>query len=120
MAAVVVGAQDFFFTSKIREAARHAAVEVAFAASARELVDLAARPDAKLILLDLNEGAIGGPDAVRAVKADAAASRVPMVGYLSHVMVELKQAAEAAGCDRVVARSAFVKLLPGLLEEAAR
>jgi hypothetical protein len=38
-----------------------------------------------------------------------------VIGYLSHVQGELKQKAHEAGCDMVLARSAFSQNLPNLL-----
>jgi hypothetical protein len=40
---------------------------------------------------------------------------VKTVGFLSHVQKDLAVAAREAGCDRVVARSAFTKDLPQIL-----
>ncbi len=118
MAPVVAAVEDFFFASKIREAALHAGVEVAFATTVPALLAEAARPDVRLVVVDLNGASVPGPDAVRALKADPATAGVETVGYLAHVMVELRAAAEAAGCDRVLPRSAFVKFLPDLLAHA--
>jgi hypothetical protein len=42
---------------------------------------------------------------------------VPTVGFLSHVQRDLAVAAREAGCDRVMARSAFTKDLPTILSE---
>ena len=38
-----------------------------------------------------------------------------MVGFLSHVQKDLAVAARERGCDRIMARSAFVKDLPRIL-----
>jgi CheY-like chemotaxis protein len=118
MAPVVAAVEDFFFASKIKEAARHVGVEVAFATTMPALLTEAARPGARLVVLDLNGASIAAPEAIRALKADPATAGVETVGYLAHVMVEVREAAEAAGCDRVLPRSAFVKLLPDLLAQA--
>ncbi|MGH9284829.1 MAG: hypothetical protein ACRD0M_04025 [Acidimicrobiales bacterium] len=40
---------------------------------------------------------------------------VPAIGFASHVARDLIEAAIAAGCDRVLARSAFFSRLPELL-----
>jgi hypothetical protein len=42
---------------------------------------------------------------------------IPVLGYYSHVNVETKQAAEAAGIDRVVPRSRMARELPNLVVE---
>jgi hypothetical protein len=41
------------------------------------------------------------------------------VAFLSHVHAEGAEAARAAGCSRVLARSAFVQELPRLIAAAA-
>lgn len=41
---------------------------------------------------------------------------VPVLGYYSHVDVETKEAAEAAGVDLVVPRSRMARELPDLVE----
>ena len=41
---------------------------------------------------------------------------VPVLGYYSHVDVEAREAAEAAGVDRVVPRSRMARELPSLVE----
>src|ERR671921_324334 len=43
------------------------------------------------------------------VRSDAATRDVATVGFLSHVQKDLAVAAREAGCDRIVARSAFTK-----------
>jgi hypothetical protein len=40
---------------------------------------------------------------------------VSTVGFLSHVQGDLAVAARKSGCDRVMARSAFVENLPQIL-----
>lgn len=42
---------------------------------------------------------------------------IPVLGYYSHVDVETKQAAEAAGIDLVVPRSRMARELPQLVEK---
>ena len=41
------------------------------------------------------------------LKADTETKGINLIGYLSHVQGELKHAAQEAGCDMVMARSAF-------------
>lgn len=48
-------------------------------------------------------------------EAKLAAPEVQIIGFLPHVLVELKQQALEAGCDIVLPRSAFGQKLPELL-----
>jgi DNA-binding NarL/FixJ family response regulator len=117
MACVIAFMDDLMFLSRVREAAKAAGVEVR---SARKLPDLlAAAPEARLVLVDLDSQRLPTADALRALKADAALAGIPVVGFFSHVHVERARDAEAAGCSRVLARSAFVKELPDLLRAAS-
>lgn len=104
---------DLFFATKIAAVAKAAGVGLAFVplAGAHELC-AAAPPD--LLLLDLHAGP-GVADLVRGLKADAATAAVPLLGFHSHVDVETRNVALAAGLDRALPRSAFVTRLPGLL-----
>ena len=45
---------------------------------------------------------------------------VPVLGYYSHVNVETREVAEAAGVDLVVPRSRLARELPDLVERPAR
>lgn len=119
MTTVVAAVDDFFFASKLREAARQVGVELTFAADLDAVVEAAAASGTRLVILDLNGDNYSRLDAVRALKADPRTRSALTVGYLSHVMTDLKKAAEGSGCDRVMARSAFVKELPRLLREAS-
>jgi hypothetical protein len=44
---------------------------------------------------------------------------VQVMGFLSHVQTDLAAAAHEAGCDFVLARSAFAQQLPQLLVKLA-
>ncbi len=66
-----------------------------------------------LLIVDLNITAVDPMAAIRLAKGHAAGPRV--VGFLSHVQVDLAAAARAAGADQVMARSAFTAQLPELL-----
>ncbi len=51
------------------------------------------------------------------MKSGSNTANVKTVGFLSHVQKDLAVAAKEAGCDRVMARSAFTKDLPKILAE---
>jgi len=113
---VLAVAPDLFFAARIAETARAAGVTLIQcpAGQARELCALE-QPD--LVILDLH-----GPDdplgVVRDLKRDPATRGVPIAGYYAHVDQETRRAAEAAGVDPVLPRSAFTARLAQLLTGA--
>ena len=105
---------DLMFTVKIQEAAKRAGLSVTFVTS-RENALQRAKEGPSVILLDLNGTSVDSLELISALKADPETSHIELVGYVSHVQVDLKQAALERGCDLVVARSAFSQNLPSIL-----
>ena len=101
------------FGSRIRAAAEHAGVTALFVRSAAEL--LAKAPAAHLILLDLETRWLDAPASITALRADASTAGMRIVAFGSHVDGAALVAARKAGADRVLARSAFVTVLPELM-----
>lgn len=104
---------NIFFAARIAETAR--ALGIAFEAVAPEAALERCRvltPD--LVVLDLAAG--GDPiELVRALRNDPTAARTEIVAFYPHVDQPLREAAVQAGCDRVLARSAFTARLGGIL-----
>jgi hypothetical protein len=48
----------------------------------------------------------------------AAAAQVPLVGFLSHMQMDLAEQARAAGCREVMPRSQFTRYLATILAQA--
>jgi CheY-like chemotaxis protein len=110
---VVAVVDDLIFGSRIRAAADQLGVRVAFARSPDALQALAA--DARLILLDLETRWLDAAQQIARLKASPSTASVPITAFAPHVRGAALMAARAAGADRVLARSAFVKVLPELL-----
>jgi CheY-like chemotaxis protein len=106
---------DLLFASRIRGAAAAAGVEVAVVQSAAAFVERARALHPRLILIDLDARSGDAPALIRDLKADPALSAVPVVAFGAHVEGPALLAARAAGAERVMARSAFVRDLPALL-----
>lgn len=106
---VVALVLDLMFASRIRGVAGDAAI----ARSADGLLE-AVGPETRLVLVDLQ-----APDAQAALEGlRERAEAVRVVAWAPHVMEEALAAAREAGADQVLARGAFVKALPGLVETA--
>jgi CheY-like chemotaxis protein len=109
---------DLFFTVKINESAKRAGMPITFVKSEKDALDQAGAKPA-LIIIDLNCGQIDPLALVGKLKANAETKPISVIGYLSHVQGELKQQAQEAGCDMVLARSAFSQNLPQILKRHA-
>ena len=107
--------EDLFFTVKINESAKRAAMPIEFVKTEADALARAADHPA-LIIVDLNCARIDPLHLVAALKANPETSAISLIGYLSHVQGELKQQAQEAGCDTVLARSAFSQNLPQILK----
>jgi hypothetical protein len=57
---------------------------------------------------------------VAALKSSPATRRIPVIAFGPHVDLALRARAEDVGCDLVLAKSAFVRDLPGLIQKHAR
>jgi len=117
-ATVVALVDDLFFLAKIRETAKVIGVNVVTCDTRRGAAAIAeAEPAA--IFLDLNSRSMPAVDWIRTLKADPATKGIRITGFVSHVQEELISDARAAGCDQVLARSAFTQQLPNLLRSLA-
>jgi len=112
----VVG--DLMFTVKINEAARRAGLHVDFVKSEKDAVEKAKEKPA-LIILDLNGGAVHPLKLIAKLKGSAETKGISLLGFISHLDAELKRQAQEAGCDMVMARSAFSQNLPMILKRHA-
>jgi len=105
---------DLLFLSKIQETAKHLGVDVK-AAQPAGLPEAAQATAPSAFLIDLNHGSGKALEVLRALKSDSKTKDIAVVGFVSHVQNELIAAARDAGCDLLLARSAFVSQLPSLL-----
>jgi len=110
--------EDLFFTVKINESAKRAGLGVAFVKSEQDVLEHVKHKPA-LIILDLNFHGIDSLKLIRKLKSDEHTKGISLIGYLSHIQGELKQQAQEAGCNMVLARSAFSQNLPQILKRHA-
>lgn len=109
--------EDLLFRSKIGETATQLGIEASFPRSPKKLADALRASPPDLLILDLNSSRFEPLQILQTVKSDEATRDVKTIGFLSHVQKDLAVAAKEAGCDRVMARSAFTKDLPKVLAE---
>jgi len=108
---VLAVVSDLFFSVKLTEAAKRAGLALEFVKDSAEVLEKAkTRPS--LIVFDLNFEAAHPLRLISRLKAGHDTKGISLIGYLSHVQAELKQQAQEAGCDMVLARSAFSQNMP--------
>jgi CheY-like chemotaxis protein len=115
---IVAVVSDLMFTVKIQEAAKRAGVESVFVKSESEAFAQAKQHPA-VIILDLNNSTLNPLDVIAKLKNDEATSQVKLLGFVSHVQADVKEAAEKKGCDVVMPRSAFSHNLAAILKRYA-
>jgi CheY-like chemotaxis protein len=106
---------DLFFTVKIGDAAKRAGMHVEFVKDEATLLEKAHSSPA-VIIFDLNMNGVQPLKMITKLKATPELKRISLIGFVSHVQGELKQQAHEAGCDIVMARSAFSQNLPQILK----
>ncbi|PWK13794.1 hypothetical protein [Tumebacillus permanentifrigoris] len=103
---------NLMFSTRIAELASTMGGLVTLVSSNEEVVEkLDIHPS--LVILDLTAVQPGWQEMV----AKAKEAGVPVLAYGPHVDVEAHEAAQAAGCDEVVANSKFKIDLPNLLKK---
>jgi CheY-like chemotaxis protein len=115
MPTVLVAVDDLMFSSRISTAARAAGVPIRFTRSPESVLAAARAEMPARVILDLNSARTRPLEIVAALKADPILAQIPLIGFVSHVDTATIEAARKAGVDRVLARSAFVEQLAGLL-----
>ena len=108
--------EDLLFTVKISDAAKRAGLEVEFVKSERDVIEKATNESPLLVTLDLNFNAVQPLKLIAKMKSNGEMKQISVIGYLSHVQGELKQQAQEAGANIVMARSAFSQNLPQILK----
>lgn len=112
---VVAAVSDMIFAAKVNGAAEQHNISVKFVKSLDQLLTTTRSEHPAMIVLDLNNPKFDAMTAIKDLKNDAQLATIPIVGFLSHVQVDLKRAAIESGCDRVMARSEFSKNLGEIL-----
>jgi CheY-like chemotaxis protein len=107
-------AADLLFAGRIRGTAGAAGRSVTLARRPQDVLN-AVRAGAVRVLLDLDARSVDVPALIRSLRADDATRHAEIIAWVSHVRTDAIAEARAAGADRVLARSAFVRELPELL-----
>jgi PleD family two-component response regulator len=110
---------DLFFSVKLTDAAKRSGLALEFIKEPKAVLDKASDDKPSLIIFDLNFEDAQPLTLIAKLKSNSETKGISLIGYLSHVQGELKIQAQDAGCDMVMARSAFSQNLPQIFKRHA-
>ena len=106
---------DMFFISKIRETGKALGMVVNFPRNLDALRATIAEDVPELILVDLHHRKLDAIQLASELKANERLKGVLLLGFFSHVQVDLQRQAVQAGYDAVLPRSIFFRDLAKIL-----
>jgi CheY-like chemotaxis protein len=112
---IIALVDDMFFAAKIRATAEALNIKVRFPRRLDALVAAAGEEPPDLIVVDLHNQKLDPIELANELKSSEQLKTVPLMGFFSHVQVELQRQAIAAGYDKVIPRSVFSADLANIL-----
>ena len=112
---IIVAVDDMFFAAKIIAAAEHCGKPIERLKSLADIQQSVRNHPPSLVLIDLNATKFDALEIIQWFKGQSPCAEVPIIGFLSHIQVDLKRRAEEAGCNLVLPRSAFSQKLTEIL-----
>lgn len=112
---ILAAVDDLLFSSKIRTVGKQVGAELVFARTPAEVMEKARAERPTLVVFDLNSAKTDPVATIAAFKSDPELSGVRVLAFASHVHADLIAAAQQAGADQVLPRSAFAARLPEIL-----
>ena len=106
---------DMFFISKIRETGKALGLIVNFPRNLDGLRATLAEDVPQLIVVDLHHQKLDAVQLALELKTNETIRPVPLLGFFSHVEVDLQRQAVQAGYDEVLPRSIFFRDLAKIL-----
>jgi CheY-like chemotaxis protein len=110
---------DLMFSTKISAAAKAVEAPVTFERRPENVLARIRNESPRLVIFDLNSSRLRPIETIAAIKRDTDIGATRTLGYVSHVESDVIAAARAAGCDEVLARSAFSAKLGDILTRSA-
>lgn len=112
---VIAAVDDMFFASKIKATAKALGMVVRFPRTLQALVSLAGDELPDLFVVDLHNARLNPIELATQLKSSEALRSIPLLGFFSHVNVDLHRQAVEAGYDEVLPRSLFARDLAQIL-----
>jgi len=111
---------DLLTASKIAQSAKHHHLGVHNFDRAKPLMEHAEQKPPVFVILDWDGCEAEAFQLLKDLGASASLKKIPTVGFVSQAKINLREEAQAAGCDRVYPKTEFLKSLDDLLVRYAR
>jgi len=113
---IIALVDDMFFASKIRATAEALGVDISFPRTRELALEKLQEKQPDRIVVDLHNQRFDPIQFAVEMKASEKVRAIPLLGFFSHVEVELQRQATTAGFDTVVPRSVFARDLASILQ----
>ena len=117
---VISVVDDMFFVSKIRATGKALGLIVKFPRTLEAFRDIINDEPPNLILIDLHNSKVDAIALAKELKSDEKLREIPLLGFYSHVQMELQRQAAEAGFDEVLPRTLFARDLAQILASGIR
>jgi CheY-like chemotaxis protein len=112
---VIAVIDDMFLASKVRATAKALGMMAVFPRGLDALRHTIIDSTPDIIVVDLQHAKLDAISLGRELKTDERLAGIPVIGFFSHVEVELQRKAVQAGYDQVMPRSLFFGELANIL-----
>jgi PleD family two-component response regulator len=112
---IIAIVDDMFFAAKIRGTAEQVGASISMPRTTEAAIASVIADQPRLIICDLNSQRINPFELAKALKSEQKTAGTQMLGFFSHVQVDLQKQAVEAGFDRVIPRSVFANSLIEIL-----
>lgn len=117
---ILVGINDIFFYTKVRDALLPQGYKLEKARAQRDLVEKTASATPAAVLLDMNDMTLDAFQALATLKNDPTLRAIPVLAYANHDDVETWNRAKALGVNKMVSRNEMSARTRELVEEVIK
>lgn len=114
---ILIGINDIFFYTKVRDALLPQGYKLEKARAQRDIVEKTASAIPAAVLLDMNDMTLDAFQALTTLKNDPKLRDIPVLAYANHEDVEAWQRAKTLGVSKMVSRNEMSARTKDLVEE---
>lgn len=114
---ILVGINDIFFYTKVRDALLPQGYKLEKARAQRDILEKTVSASPAVVLLDMNDMTLDAFQALTTLKNDPKLRGIPVLAYANHEDVETWHRAKALGVDKIVTRNEMSARTKELVEE---